>query len=138
MRVPMIARWPGKVPAGKESDLVWAFWDFLPTAAELAGARAPAGLDGMSVTPTLLGHGPQKQHEFLYWEFHEMGFQQGVRMGDWKAVRDHQTLELYDLSKDIGETNNVAAAHPEVVRRLEAYLAGARTESRDWPIQHVK
>ena len=137
VRVPMIARWPGKVPPGTESDLVWAFWDFLATAAELAGVQAPAGLDGISVAPTLLGKGMQKEHDFLYWEFHEKGFQQGARMGDWKAVREKQgtPLELYDLSKDIGEQNNVAADHPDVIRRLEAYLAGARTESPEWPVQ---
>src|SRR5205085_8869768 len=76
IRVPMIARWPGKIKAGTVSDQVWAFWDFLPTAADLAGAKAPDGLDGISVAPTLLGRGEQKQHEALYWEFHERGFQQ--------------------------------------------------------------
>jgi arylsulfatase A-like enzyme len=140
VRVPMIVRCPGKVPAGKESGLVWAFWDFLATAAELAGAQAPAGLDGISVAPTLLGKGAQKEHDFLYWEFHEKGFQQGVRMGDWKAVRDRQglALELYDLSKDISEEHNIAASHPVVIRRLEAYLAQARTDSSEWPIQPKK
>jgi arylsulfatase A-like enzyme len=136
VRVPMMVRWPGKVPAGKQSDLVWAFWDFLATACDLAGLAAPAGLDGVSVAPTLLAEGPQKQHDFLYWEFHERGFQQGARMGDWKAVRAKQgeCLELYDLGKDIGEKDNIAAQHPDIVERLERYLAGARTDSVEWPI----
>ncbi len=140
VRMPMIVRWPGKIPAGKQSDQVWAFWDFLPTAAELGGARVPAGLDGLSVVPTLLGQGTQKQHDFLYWEFHEKGFQQGVRMGDWKAVRDKRggPLELYDLSKDISETKDVARDHPDIIGRLEKYLAGARTESAQWPVQASK
>lgn len=139
IRVPMIVRRPGKVKAGVVSDQVWAFWDFLPTAAELAGAKAPADLDGLTVVPTLLGKGGQKQHEFLYWEFHENGSRQAVRMGDWKAVRPvGGKLELYDLKNDVGEKNDVAAQHPDVVAQIEAYLKGARTESQQWPLQPAK
>src|SRR5438132_2375488 len=82
IRVPMIVRWPGKIRAGAVSKQVWAFWDFLPTALELAGRESPPGIDGISQVATLLGKGEQKQHDFLYWEFHERGFQQAVRMGD--------------------------------------------------------
>jgi arylsulfatase A-like enzyme len=137
IRVPMLARWPGRVKAGAVSDQVWAFWDFLPTAAALAGAKAPDGLDGLSVAPTLLGKGEQKQHDFLYWEFHERGFQQAVRTGDWKALRlkPDAPLELYDLKTDIGEKHNAAAEHPEVVVRIEAYLKEARTESKEFPVR---
>ncbi len=112
----------------------------LPTVAELAGAATPAGLDGLSVAPTLLGKGTQKQHEFLYWEFHEGGFKQGVRMGDWKAVREKlgTPLELYNLKKDISEKTNIAQDNPDVIRQIEAYLAGARTESEFWPIKAAK
>lgn len=140
VRVPTIVRGPGRVPAGKTSDQVWAFWDFLPTAAELAGAKAPAGLDGISVVPTLLGKGKQKQHEFLYWEFHEGGSQQAVRTGDWKAVRKRlgAPLELYNLRTDLGEQNDVAAAHPQVIARIEAYLRTARAESPHWPLRAGK
>jgi arylsulfatase A-like enzyme len=140
VRVPMIARWPGRVPAGKTSDQVWAFWDFLPTACDLAGAERPQGIDGISVAPTLLGKGGQKQHEFLYWEFHEGGFQQGVRTGDWKAVREKLggPLELYNLREDLGEKNDVAARHLDVVARIEAYLKTARTEDPRWPIKPGK
>src|SRR5262249_53733407 len=104
IRVPMIARWPGRVKAGAVSEQVWAFWDFLPTAAELAGAKTPEELDGISMAPALLG-GKQKDHDFLYWEFHERGSKQAVRTGDWKAVRPKLggPLELYDLKADIGE-----------------------------------
>src|SRR5205823_6000696 len=87
IRVPMIARWPTHIKPGQTSDLVWAFWDFLPTAAEIAGAKAPEKIDGLSVLPTLLGNAQTNRHDFLYWEFHERGFQQAARMGEWKALR---------------------------------------------------
>ena len=135
LRVPMIARWPGKIKAGTTSDFVWYFADVMPTLAELAGARPPKEIDGISVLPTLLGEGSvgrrQPRHDFLYWEFGaRKQLQQAVRMGDWKAVRLKQgaPLELYDLSKDIGETNNVAAAQPDVVAKLEEYLKRCRTD----------
>ncbi len=136
IRVPMIARWPAKITPGV-SDQVWTFWDFLPTAAELAGAAVPEDLDGISVVPTLLGRPGQKQHEFLYWEFHERGTQQAVRMGDWKAVRlsPDAPLQLYQLSKDLAEQNNIASDHPQVVAKIEAYLKTARTESEHWPLR---
>jgi len=136
IRVPMIVRWPGKVKPGTVSAQVWAHWDFLPTAAELAGAPAPPGLDGISMVPALLGK-RQRNHEFLYWEFHERVFDQAVRMGDWKAVR-HELggpLELYNLKTDLREERDVAAAHPEVVARIEDYLKTARTESEQWPVK---
>lgn len=134
IRVPMIVRWPGKVPPGSASDHVWAHWDFLPTAAELAGTKAPEGIDGISMVPALFGK-PARSHEFLYWEFHERGFQQAVRWGDWKGVRlgPGRPLELYDLKTDPGEAQEVAAHHPEVVARLEEYLKTARTENERWP-----
>jgi arylsulfatase A-like enzyme len=137
IRVPMLVRWPGHVPAGRVSDQVWAFWDFLPTAAELAGAKAPESLDGLSMVPALLGRKQTNQHEFLYWEFHENGSRQAVRMGDWKAIRPSPgaALQLYALREDVAETNNVVSAHPAVVARVEEYLQGARTESEWWPLR---
>jgi len=137
IRVPMIVRWPGHIPAGKTNSHVWAFWDFLPTAAELGGAKSVSDIDGISVVPTLLGKGKQREHEFLYWEFHEGSSQQGVRMGDWKAVRAKMgaPLELFDLAKDLAETKNVAAAHPKVIERIESFLRTARTESAEWPLR---
>jgi arylsulfatase A len=136
IRVPMIASWPGAIPAGGVSDHVWAHWDMLPTLAEIAGTPPPPGLDGRSMARALRGE-MQAGNEFLYWEFHERGFQQAVRMGSWKAVRlkKDAPLELYDLTKDTAEERNVAGANPEVIARIEAYLKTARTESERWPIK---
>ena len=136
IRVPMIARWPGRIRAGTTSDLPWAFWDFLPTAAKLAGASVPDGLDGMSVVPTLMGK-KQPNDRYLYWEFHERGSKQAVRHGKWKAVRlaPGEPLELYDLSRDVAEAHDLADQHPDVVARFNAYLEGARTESEHWPLR---
>ncbi|MDM8009103.1 MAG: arylsulfatase [Phycisphaerae bacterium] len=133
IRVPMIARWPGKIKAGTVSDQVWAMWDFLPTAAEAAGVAPPEKIDGISMLPALLGK-PQKQHEFMYWEFSQARLVQAVRTGDWKAIKHKGgKLELYDLRSDIGEKNDIAAKHPEIVVRIEDYLKTARTESEYWP-----
>lgn len=135
VRVPTIARWPGKVPAGQTSSFPWAFWDVLPTIANIAGVRAPAGIDGISVLPTLTGK-PQKPHDALYWEFHERGFSQAVREGNWKLVRQHPRFEneLFDLAADPGETRNVISDNPQVARRLLARFRTMRTESPHWPV----
>ncbi len=134
IRVPSIARWPGRISPGSTSDFAWAFWDVLPTLAELAGVKAPAGVDGVSVLPTLLGR-KQPPHEYLYWEFHEGGFQQAVRQGRWKLVRQLPRLEteLYDLEADSGERRDLAQQRPEMVSKLQTLLRTARTESPVWP-----
>jgi arylsulfatase A-like enzyme len=133
IRVPMIARWTGTVPAGRTSDHPWAHWDVFPTAVELAGAKAPTALDGLSMVRALKGQ-TQPTHDFFYWEFHERGFQQAARMGDWKAVRlkADAPLELYHLGRDLGETTNVAAENPQVIQRFETYFKTARTTSERW------
>ena len=85
IRVPGIARWPGQIEAGRVSDQVWAFWDVMPTVGALVeGAEVPAGIDGVSIAPVLLGEEPRVSHTPLYWEFHERGFRQAARIGDWK------------------------------------------------------
>ena len=134
IRVPMIARWTGTVPAGRVSDHVWTHWDVVPTVADLAGTKPLTGLDGMSMARALRGE-PQQTHPFLYWEFHERGFQQAVRMDRWKGVRlkAGAPLELYDLEADPAEATNVAASHADVVDKIETYLKTARTESDRWP-----
>jgi len=136
IRVPFIAYWPGKIQPGV-SDQPIAFWDLLPTLAEIAGQPAPAGIDGISILPTLLGRGVQRQHDYFYWEFHERGFAQAIRQNQWKGVRKsgQAQLELYDLSRDLGETNNLAAAHPDIAKKLLGLMSIARTESKEFPIQ---
>ncbi|MDX2151638.1 MAG: sulfatase-like hydrolase/transferase [Bryobacteraceae bacterium] len=138
IRVPGLAWWPGRVQPAQVSNHPWAFWDFLPTACDLAGIDAPSNLDGLSFAPALFGK-PAKQHEYFYWEFHERGFHQAVRMGDWKGVRlgSREPIELYNLAKDVGEAENVAARHPDIVRRIEAILAQARTDSQLFPIKEA-
>jgi len=124
IRVPLIVRWPGRIAPGSTTDHPSAFWDYLPTATALAGIEPPDGIDGISYLPTLLSR-EQPRHEYLYWAF-EQGTRtkQAVRYGEWKAVRLglESPVELYDLSVDLGEENDVAAAHPELVARLTAVM----------------
>lgn len=139
IRVPFIARWPGKIKGGSTSEHIGYFGDFMATVAELSGGKAPEGLDSISFVPTLLGKDKeQKQHEYLYWEFYEQGGKTAVRAGNWKAVRlgfgDAVPIELYDLSKDLGEENNVADKNPEVVAKMKEIFAKARIDSPDWKI----
>ena len=136
IRVPAIAWQPGTVPTGSISRLPWAFWDFLPTAAEAAGVDTPEGIDGISILPTIHGRfGDQPRHDNLYWEFHEGGFKQAVRIGDWKAVRPgtRADIEVYDLDADLGEEHDVASSHPALVADAERLFKTERTESKDWP-----
>lgn len=136
IRTPMIVRWPGRVTAGETNEFPWYFADVLPTLADLADADLPQGLDGISVLPSILGE-TQSRDRFLYWEFFENGFQQAVRWKDWKAVRlaPGAPLELYDLSQDEAESNNIAAKHPEIEAKLETYIQSARSESKNWPVE---
>ena len=136
IRVPMLVRWPGHVAAGSQSDLPWAFWDFPATAAELAGAAPFDPSDGISVAPALLGKPQVRRHEYLYWEFHERGFKQAVRLGAWKAVRPGTgvPIEVYNLASDLSEQHDVASAHPEIVAQAEKLFKEVRTESEFWPV----
>jgi len=135
IRMPMFVRWPEKIEAASKTNHISAFWDFLPTVAEVVGAETPENIDGISYLPTLLGENDQKQHDYLYWEFHEKNGRLAVRQGDWKLVRydvfstKKTTTELYNLSTDLGEENNVAEQHPEVVKELSEIMKNARTES---------
>jgi len=125
LRVPMVVRWPGKIKAGTESDLPWYFPDVMPTLAELVGvsAHVPKDINGISVVPTLLRTGEQKKHEYLYWKG-------AIRMGNWKGIGRPDSLKLYDLAKDVSETTDLAAQHPEVVTKLSAFMQQAWTEPR--------
>jgi len=123
IRVPTIAWWPGVVEAGSESDEPLAFWDWMPTACELAGTKAPEGIDGISFVPLLKGEA-QPGHEYLYWQYRDKA---AIRKGNWKGVRvkKNAPLELYDLSQDIGEETNLAGENPDVVKELEALMVEA-------------
>lgn len=123
IRVPTIAWWPGVVPAGKTCAEPFAFWDFLPTACELAGVETPGGLDGLSFVPSLLGK-EQEGHDYLFWRF---GKKRALRQGQWKVVQTDpkKAIELYDLEKDLGEQTNLAAKHPEKVAALKKLMAEA-------------
>lgn len=137
IRIPFIAWWPGKVKSGSESAHVGSFADWFSTAAELAGVAPPKHLDGLSFVPTLLGTGDhQKQHEFLYWEFHEGGFKQAALFqGRWKGIRSggpEVPVKLFDQQNDIAEQTNVAAQHPDLATKIGAYLNTARSPLPEW------
>ncbi len=141
VRSPMMAYWPGKIPAGSTSDHLSAFWDFLPTMADLTGEPVRGDTDGLSMLPTLLGKDDQqKQHQYLYWELYEGHPNCGVRMGKWKGVvlnrKKGMDIELYDLSKDEAELQNVAAQHPEVVDRIRKAMLNAHEPSALWDKDH--
>ncbi|MEM8485818.1 MAG: arylsulfatase [Bacteroidota bacterium] len=138
IRVPLVARWPGKIAPGQESSHLSAFWDIMPTLAEVTGTTAPLGIDGISIAPTLLGKDTQKSHDLLYWEFPGYGGQQAIRMGDWKAIRqqilkqdnpDPLKIELYNLAEDIGESTDVADQHPELVEQFRVMMRENRVPS---------
>ncbi|SHI96364.1 Arylsulfatase A [Tangfeifania diversioriginum] len=136
IRVPMIAVWNGKIVAGSQTDHISAFWDLFPTVTEISGASVPEDINGISFLPTLLGNEEeQKEHEYMYWEFHERGGRQAVRKDNWKLVKynvldpEKTTTELYNLETDLGEQNNVAEQHPEIVKELSEIMKNARIES---------
>lgn len=139
IRSPSIARWLGHVPAGVVSDQVWSFWDLMPTLADLTGQKLKTETDGISIMPALLEN-KTVEHPPMYWEFHEGGFFQAARIGDWKAVRKglNKPIEIYDLTKDIGEKTNLAAEHPQLVQKFDDYLTSARTESDIWKVKPKK
>jgi arylsulfatase A len=143
IRVPFVVRWPGRIRSDTVSDYVGYFPDIMPTFADLAGVAdlLPKDLDGLSILPILEGQpAKQKQHQFLYWEspdydwpnnkYVDNGLKQAVRMGNWKAVRSMSNVpfELYDLSNDIGEHNNLAEKYPDVIAKIQAYIKQTRTE----------
>ena len=141
IRVPFLARWPGRIKAGTVSDHVGYFGDLMATWAELGGGRAPAKLDSISLVPTLLGRGTQAKHEYLYWEFYEQGVSQAVLLeGRWKAIRLKTTrapIQLFDLASDAAEKNDVAAKNPRIVARAAELMRTARHDNDHWKISAV-
>lgn len=137
IRVPLIVWWPETIKAGIVSDHISGFIDFLPTVCDLAGVMPPDNIDGKSFYPALLNNN-QPEHDYLYWEFHEMGKKQAVRMGKWKGVRlnvfenPEAPVELYNLENDPSETNNVAEANPEIVDRIRSIMILAHVPDTNW------
>lgn len=138
---PFAAKWPGKIPAGTKSNHLSAFWDFLPTACEVAGIKPTAtDLDGISYLNALMGK-KQKEHDYLYWEFNEGsdGPKQAIRQGDWKLVKFFEKpAELYNIAKDTGEETNLSAQNPQKVSELEALMKTARTEDPNYELIKLK
>ncbi|MFP4288238.1 MAG: arylsulfatase [Bacteroidales bacterium] len=137
IRVPMIARWTGTIEPGTVSNHMSAFWDVMPTFCNLAEIPTPEFTDGISFLPELTGK-EQKQHEYLYWEFHEQDKKQAVRKGKWKAVRNNVAenpfgpIELYDLEKDPSENTDISFVYPEVVNQLTQLIDNTRSEDPNW------
>lgn len=138
IRVPFIVRYPGKIKEGTVNDHICAFWDMMPTFADLSKTKAVENTDGISILPTLLGKPGQKQHDYLFWEFHEQGGKMAVRQGDWKGIRlnvnrpEQLRFELYDLSKDLHEDHNIADQYPQIAEELNAIMDKAHVPSPIW------
>jgi uncharacterized sulfatase len=139
IRVPLVARWPGRIRAGRISEHVGYFGDLFATVGELTGQKLPAGLDSISFLPELLrGSAKQARHDFLYWEFYEQGGRQAVRFGHYKAIREPMfsgKISLYDLAKDIGETRDIAARHPGLVTKATRMMDGAHVDDPAWRVR---
>lgn len=134
LRVPLITWWPGQIAASNVVTTPCAMWDLMPTLSELTGTSVPKDIDGRSLVSALKGKTIQPA-EYLYWELHNDGFTQALRLGDWKAVRPHgKPMELYDLKQDPQEKQNVAAQHPGEVKKISELMAQARTDSDQWPV----
>ena len=138
IRVPMVARWPGHIAAGSTTSHISAHWDLFPTICELAHLPQPKNIDGISMVATLTGRTDQQEHEYLYWEFYEAGGKRALRMGKWKAVRNNlrdqpdAPMELYDITTDLEERNDVALANPTVVARARRYFQQAHRPDPRW------
>ena len=142
IRVPTIISWQGKVAEGKESNFPFAFWDYLPTFAEILNTELQVETDGISILPTLTGEGEQDQRDYFYFEFQEMGGRQAVIKGDWKLlhldIRNDAIYELYNIASDPSENHNIIEQFPEIYEELKTIMKDARTEDPDWPLFEQK
>lgn len=123
IRVPMIASWPITIEAGTKTDHISAFYDVLPTMCEIGEVESDFTSDGISFLNTLTNNKDQKKHDYLYWEFPAYGGQVAVRKGRWKMIwpdikKGNKEVLVYDLEKDIQESTDLSAAHPELVEEL--------------------
>ncbi|WP_423736929.1 arylsulfatase [Chitinophaga caseinilytica] len=140
IKTPFIVQWKGTVKPGSTSAHIGAFWDVMPTFVDITGAPAPRFTDGISFLPALKGKGRQPKHDYLYWEFHEGGGRQAVRMGKWKGIKlqvkkdPNAPIALYDLEKDPAEKNDIAAQHPDIVRKIGEKINEAHVESPIFPL----
>ncbi len=139
IREPMLARWPDKIKPGTKTNHLSAFWDVMPTLAEIVNVKPPKDIQGISFLPTLLGKQKQKEHEFLYWEFHEFGGRQAVRKDRWKYIvyntmnKDKKSVALFDIQKDPGEQENIAEQYPQIVKELQDVMNRSRVPSPQFP-----
>ena len=144
VRTPFIVRWPAGIKSGIRSEQTFAFWDLLPTFAELVETEKPEETDGISFLPTLLGNDQQEIHKYLYWEFFELGGRQAILKDHWKAVKlnvrgpaEQVIFELYNLALDPEEKTNVAGTNPELVNEFESLFLSAREEFGVTPLFEV-
>jgi arylsulfatase A-like enzyme len=141
IRVPFIVNWPSTTPAGTTNNEVIAFWDMMPTFAELAGVKPPVGIDGISVADALRGRRLAECHDYLYWDYGHCRrrYDQAVRLGKWKGIRlgRNGAIQLYDLDIDLGETTDVAGQHPDIVEQIAQIMKTAVTPSDRYPIGQV-
>lgn len=138
IRVPTIISWKGKIAPGAESNFPFAFWDYLPTFAEILDVTTNSKTDGVSILPTLLGHNDQREINYFYFEFQESGGQQAVIRGDWKLlhldIRNGGVYELYNIASDPSEIHNIINEYPEKAEELKEIMRNARTENPEWPL----
>ena len=138
IRTAMIVKWANIIKPGSQSDHISAFWDVLPTLAEIANISTPDDIDGISFLPELTGK-VQKSHDHLYWEFHEQGGKQAIRKGKWKLVKmnvfdlSKTQMELYDLEEDPSEENNVSEKYPDILAEMEDILKKEHIHNTDFP-----